>query len=446
MTTQAESLAAGPLRSLQAPCTRDRVDPVSRLAALPTSAGAGLPVLHTIPSAIAALRANKGRSILTALGIIIGVSAVIAMLALAESASAGMRAQLSGLGANVLTVSPGSSQTGGARAGAGSLNTLKAGDVDAIVQTVHGVTAASAVLAGNAQVIVGSQNWPTRVQAVMPAYQQIQDWPVAQGAFFTANDNTDSRNVAVIGQTVAANLFPKGSSPLGQLIRVRNVPFTVVGVLASKGGGFGGDQDDMIFIPLQTGQVRLFGATSINQIVVQAADEAQMNAVTAQLEQLLRQRHRLRSGQADDFSVFNNNDVIAKVQQVSQAMTVLLGSISTISLIVGGIGIMNIMLVSVTERTREIGIRLAIGAQPGDVLAQFLVESVALSIMGGTIGITIGSTVALTVSHFAGWPTPPLLNAILLSFGFAALIGVFFGIYPARKASRLDPIVALRYE
>ena len=330
-------------------------------------------VLQTIPSAIAALRANKGRSILTALGIIIGVAAVIAMLALAESASAGMRAQLGGLGANVLTVSPGSSQSGGARTGTGSVNTLRAGDVDAIVETVPGVAAASAVVAGGAQVIVSNQNWSTRVEAVMPAYQQIEDWHVAQGTFFTRQDNADSRNVAVIGQTVAKNLFSNGLSPLGQVIRVRNVPFTVIGVLASKGGGFGYDQDDVIFIPLQTGQVRLFGGTSINQIVIEVVDDAHMSAATQQLTQVLRQRHQLRPGQADDFSVFNNNDVIAKVQQVSQAMTVLLGSISTISLIVGGIGIMNIMLVSVTERTREIGVRLAIGAQPADVLAQFLV-------------------------------------------------------------------------
>src|SRR5215471_11755207 len=402
-------------------------------------------VLQTLPSAIAALRANKGRSILTALGIIIGVAAVIAMLALAESASAGMRAQLGGLGANVLTVSPGSTQSGGARTGTGSVNTLKAGDVDAIVETVPGVAAASAVVAGGAQVIVGNQNWSTRVEAVMPAYQQIEDWHV-QGAFFTRQDNADSRNVAVIGQTVAKNLFSNGLSPLRQVIRVRNVPFTVIGVLASKGGGFGYDQDDVLFIPLQTGQVRLFGGTSINQIVIEVADDAHMGAATQQLTQVLRQRHQLRPGQADDFSVFNNNDVIAKVQQVSQAMTVLLGSISTISLIVGGIGIMNIMLVSVTERTREIGVRLAIGAQPADVLAQFLVESVVLSLLGGLIGVAFGSTVALTVSHFAGWPAPPLFGAILLSFGFAAFIGVFFGIYPARKASLLDPIVALRYE
>ena len=406
----------------------------------------GSRLLQTIPSAISALRANKGRSILTALGIIIGVAAVIAMLTLAESASASMKAQLAGLGANVLTISPGSAQSSGARQAAGSVNSLKPGDVDAILQSVHGVTAGSAVVAGNAQVVFGNQNWPTRVMGVMPAYQQIEDWEVQSGAFFTSQDNTDSRNVAVVGHTVATNLFANGASPIGQVIRVRNVPFTVVGVLASKGSGYGADQDDVIFIPLQTGEVRLFGSSSINQIVLQVADGTQMNVAMQQLDQVLRLRHQLRPGDADDFSVFNNNDVIAKVQQVSQAMTVLLGSISAISLVVGGIGIMNIMLVSVTERTREIGIRLAIGAQPMDVMAQFLVEAVVLSVAGGAIGISIGCGLSTLVSMFAGWPAPPLLSAVLLSFCFSAAIGVFFGIYPARKASRLDPIVALRYE
>jgi putative ABC transport system permease protein len=358
----------------------------------------------------------------------------------------GMQAQLAGLGANVLTISPGSSHTTAARSGTGGVNTLKTSDAEAIMQSVSGVSAASAVVAGNAQVVAGSQNWATRVLAIAPSYQQIEDWQIARGAFYTASDDLASRNVAVIGQIVANNLFAKGASPVGQVVRVRNVPFTVVGVLAARGGSFGGDQDDVILIPLQTGQVRLFGASSINQIVLQLSDGQHMTATTSQIDQLLRQRHQLRPGDADDFSIFNNNDVIAKVQQVSQAMTVLLGSISTISLIVGGIGIMNIMLVSVTERTREIGIRLAIGARPLDVLAQFLVEAVVLSMMGGIIGATFGSTVALAVSHFAGWPTPSLLGAILLSFGFAAVIGIFFGIFPARRASRLDPIVALRYE
>ena len=403
-------------------------------------------LLQTVPSALTALRANKGRSLLTALGIIIGVAAVIAMLALAESASAGMRAQLAGLGANVLTVSPGSTQSSGARAGTGSVNTLKAADVDAILHAVPGISAASAVVAGNAQVIFESKNWPTRVMAVMPAYQHIEDWRIQQGIFFMSQDNLDSRNVVVLGHTVASNLFPTGTSPVGQVVRIRNVPFTVVGVLASRGGSFGGDQDDVIFVPLQTGQVRLFGSTTANQIVVEVADNSQMNTAVPRIQQTLRQRHLLQPSQADDFSIFNNNDVIAKVQQVSQMMTVLLGSISTISLVVGGIGIMNIMLVSVTERTREIGIRLAIGAQPMDVLAQFLVEAVVLSVLGGAIGIAFGSSAALLVSTFAGWPTPSLLGAIMLSFGFSAFIGVFFGIYPARKASRFDPIVALRYE
>jgi putative ABC transport system permease protein len=247
---------------------------------------------------------------------------------------------------------------------------------------------------------------------------------------------------------VAATPFPNGQSPVGQLIRIRNVPFTVVGVLASKGAsaGPGGDQDDTIMIPFQTGQVRLFGATSINQIVVQVADASNISNVSAQLTTLLRQQHKLQSGAADDFSIRNNADIISRVSSVSDTMTMLLGGVAAVSLVVGGIGIMNIMLVSVTERTREIGIRLAIGAQPRDVLSQFLVEAVVLSVLGGVIGIVIGSAVALLLPFIAGWTTVLPWNAIVLSFAVSAAIGMFFGIYPARKASQLDPIVALRYE
>jgi putative ABC transport system permease protein len=297
-------------------------------------------------------------------------------------------------------------------------------------------------------VIAGSQNWSTRIQAVAPAYLTIENWTIAQGASFTTQDNTNSNNVAVLGQTVVTNLFPSGTSPIGQVIRIRNVPFTVIGVLASKGSsaGPGGDQDDTVLIPFQTGQVRLFGATNINQIIVQVADSTQMDPVTTQLTTLLRQQHKLTNAQSDDFSIRNNNDIISRVSSVSSTLTLLLGGVAAVSLVVGGIGIMNIMLVSVTERTREIGIRLAIGAQPADVMGQFLVEAVVLSILGGVVGILLGSGVALLLPIVAGWTTVLPWNAIVLSFGVSAAIGVFFGIYPARKASQLDPIVALRYE
>ena len=416
------------------------------LAEVPPTGAAGFRLFQTIPSALAALRANKGRSILTTLGIIIGVAAVIAIVALGEGASASVSSQLAGLGTNLLTITPGSTRSGGAAGGAGSSVTLTSADADAIVQNVQGLNGASPVVSGNAQIVYANQNWSTRVQSVTPAYLTINDWKIASGSAFTDQDNTNAANVAVLGQTVVSSLFPNGQSPIGQLVRIRNVPFTVVGVLASKGSNGFQDQDDTIMIPFRTGQVRLFGSSSINQIVVQVADASNINSVNTEMESLLRTRHKLQSNQSDDFSIRNNADIISRVSSVSDTLTMLLGGVAAVSLVVGGIGIMNIMLVSVTERTREIGIRLAIGAQPRDVLSQFLVEAVVLSLLGGIIGIMIGSSVALALPVIAGWATVLPWNAIALSFGVSAAIGMFFGIYPARKASQLDPIVALRYE
>jgi putative ABC transport system permease protein len=326
------------------------------------------------------------------------------------------------------------------------VTTLKAADADAIASKIPGVSAISPVVGGGAQVIAGNQNWQTRVQSVRPDYFAIQDWSIEKGAFFTQLDDANAANVAVLGQTVYTNLFPNNQNPLGQLIRIRNVPFTVIGVLATKGAGFGGDQDDSILIPFRTGQVRLFGANNVNQIMLQVADANQVDVVTQQIAPILRQRHELQPPQNNDFTVRSNNDVISRVEGVSQTLTLLLASVAAVSLIVGGIGIMNIMLVSVTERTREIGIRLAIGAQPRDILSQFLVEAIVLSVLGGAIGILVGVAVAMLMPLIAGWTTAIPWNAIVLAFGVSALIGVFFGLYPAQKASRLDPIVALRYE
>jgi putative ABC transport system permease protein len=444
MTLEHERLAHTGVQETRGPASVD--DAFALLAEVPETGGNGLRLLQTVPSALAALRANKGRSILTTLGIIIGVAAVIAIVALGEGASASVNSQLAGLGTNLLTITPGSTRSGGAAAGAGSSVTLKAADADAIAQDMQGLSGVSPVVSGTAQIIYGNQNWSTRVQAVTPAYLSINDWTIAQGSAFTDQDNTNANNVAVLGQTVASNLFPNGQSPMGQLVRIRNVPFTVVGVLASKGSSGFGDQDDTIMIPFRTGQVRLFGANNINQIVVQVSDSSQISTVQSGMESLLRSRHQLQSSQADDFSIRNNADIISRVSSVSDTLTMLLGGVAAVSLVVGGIGIMNIMLVSVTERTREIGIRLAIGAQPRDVLFQFLVEAVVLSLLGGIIGIMIGSGVALALPLLAGWTTVLPWNAIALSFGVSAAIGMFFGIYPARKASQLDPIVALRYE
>ncbi|HEY1296823.1 MAG TPA: ABC transporter permease [Chloroflexota bacterium] len=411
----------------------------------PPCSGGGLRVLQAMPSALAALRANTARSVLTTLGIIIGVAAVIIIVSLGEGASASVTSQLQGLGTNLLIVMPGSAQSFGARAGAGSITTLRATDADAIAE-LQNVSAVSPVVAGNAQVIAGSQNWSTRVSAVSPAYPQLEDWRIASGAFFTDQDNASSSNVAVLGQTVATNLFPNGETPVGQLIRVRNAPFTVIGVLANKGSGLGGDQDDTVLIPFRTGQVRLFGATSISQIVVQVSDSTAMDQVQSSIEQLLRNRHRIQSGSVDDFNVRNNADIITRVSSVTGTLTLLLGGVAAVSLVVGGIGIMNIMLVSVTERTREIGIRLAIGAQRADILTQFIVEAVVLSALGGIIGIALGGGISLLLTVIAGWSTLLPWYAVVLAFGVSAAIGMFFGIYPARKASQLDPIDALRYE
>ncbi|HEY0583658.1 MAG TPA: ABC transporter permease [Chloroflexota bacterium] len=417
-------------------------DPFGLLAEAPDTSGASTRLLQTVPSALAALLANKGRSILTTLGIIIGVAAVIAIVALGEGASASVAAQLSGLGTNLLTIQPGSTRNNGAQSGAGTSVTLTAADATAIARDVPNLTGASPVVSGNNQLIAGANNWSTRVQGVLPSYLTIENWTIATGAAFTDQENTDSANVVLLGQTVVTSLFPSGQSPVGQVIRIRNVPFTVIGVLTAKGG----NSDDTALIPFQTGQVRLFGATSINQIVVQVSDASLMTTATNDITTLLRQRHRLTANQPSDFQITNNNDLITRVSSVSQTMTALLGGVAAVSLVVGGIGIMNIMLVSVTERTREIGIRLAIGARPRDVLSQFLVEAVVLSVLGGVIGILIGSAAALLLPIVAGWTTVLPWNAIVLAFGVSAAIGMFFGIYPARKASQLDPIVALRYE
>jgi putative ABC transport system permease protein len=406
----------------------------------------GLALWQTIPSAIEALRANKSRSILTALGIIIGVAAVIAIVSLGQGSTAQITSQMSSLGTNVLTVAPGSTSSSGIAGGAGTSSSLKENDGTAIATQIEGIRALSATVSGSAQIIAGGENWQTRVTAVEPEYQQINNWQVTQGAFFTEADNTAAKNVAVIGQTVASELFPNGESAVGQQIRVRNVPFTVVGVLASKGSGMGGDQDDTVLIPFKAGQIRLFGSTSISSILIQASSDNQMSTMSDEITTLLRTRHRIQTGDSDDFSIRNNSDLIKTMSSISSTLTYLLGGVAGVSLLVGGIGIMNIMLVSVTERTREIGIRLAIGARGSDILSQFLIEALVLALLGGIVGILLGAGIAFVVTRVLGWAFTVSAAAVAISFGFSALVGIGFGVYPARKASRLNPIEALRYQ
>ncbi|MFN8637551.1 MAG: ABC transporter permease [Chloroflexota bacterium] len=406
----------------------------------------GIGLWQAIPSALEALRANKSRSMLTALGIIIGVAAVIAIVSLGQGSTAQVTSQLSSLGTNVLTIMPGSTSSGGIAGGAGTSSSLKESDATAIASQVEGIQAISATVSGSAQIVAGSANWQTRVTAVEPAYQQINNWQVAQGAFFTEADNTAARNVAVIGNTVATELFPNGETAVGQQIRVRNVPFTVVGVLASKGSGMGGDQDDTVLIPFKAGQIRLFGSTSIGSILIQSESESQMTTMSDEITTLLRTRHRIETSDSDDFSIRNNADLIKTMSSITSTLTYLLGGVAGVSLLVGGIGIMNIMLVSVTERTREIGIRLAIGARGSDILSQFLIEALVLAMLGGGVGIVLGAGIAFVVTRFLGWALTVSASAVAVSFGFSALVGIGFGVYPARKASRLNPIEALRYQ
>jgi putative ABC transport system permease protein len=401
--------------------------------------------------AVRALRVNKLRSILTMLGIIMGVAAVIAMISVGSGAQARIAEQIQSLGANMLVVLSGSSTTGGVRLGAGSQLTITEEDAWAIKREVPLVEAAAPSMRGSAQVIWGNLNWSTQVQGVTPEFFDARDWPVAAGQAFAQDAVDGATKVALLGETVARNLFAD-SDPLGQVIRIRKVPFTVVGVLGKKGQTtWGQDQDDIILVPLSTAKRKLLGvsqanARSVGSISVKVREGEDMKDAETQTRELLRQRHRLQPYQDDDFNIRNLAEYAAAQEESSRVMTILLAAIASVSLLVGGIGIMNIMLVSVTERTREIGLRMAVGARGRDILMQFLVEAVTLSLIGGTIGVVLGLVTSYTIPYFAGWRTLVRPEAIVIAFGFAAAIGIFFGFYPARKAARLNPIEALRYE
>jgi putative ABC transport system permease protein len=392
---------------------------------------------------------NKMRSALTMLGIIIGVGAVIAMVAVGSGAKRRIADQIASMGSNLLIVLSGSSTSGGLRFGSGTVPTLTADDAKAILNEIPGVKYVAPTLGGGAQVVFGNQNWSTIINGTTPEVLEIRDWSLASGRSFTQQDIDGATKVCLLGKTVVDNLFG-GIDPVGQVIRIKNLPMTVIGVLATKGQSTQGqDQDDTIIVPLTTAQKKLFGMQfpgMVRLILVQATAPEVMKDVENQINDLLRQRHHIQPKQDNDFSVRNLTEIMSTAEQSANVMSLLLGAIASISLIVGGIGIMNIMLVSVTERTREIGIRIAVGAKGRDILLQFLIESMVLSLIGGTVGIGIGVAGTLILSSFTQWPTLFSVEAILLAFLFSGSVGVFFGFYPARKASMLNPIEALRYE
>jgi putative ABC transport system permease protein len=406
-------------------------------------------LLASLRIALRALVVNKMRSALTMLGIIIGVGAVIAMIAVGSGAQKRIAEQIASMGSNLIMIMSGSSTSGGMRFGAGTVPTLTADDAKAIQTEIPGVKYTAPSINGVAQVVYGNQNWSTITIGTTPEVLDIRDWPVAAGRPFTQQDVDGATKVCLLGKTVAENLFG-GIDPVGQIVRIKKVPFNVVGVLAAKGQStWGQDQDDIIFVPLSIAQKQLFGMQfpgMVRTIAIQARGPEVMTEVEEQITDLLRQRHRIQPNQENDFSVRNLTEVMSSAEQSAKVMSLLLGAIASISLIVGGIGIMNIMLVSVTERTREIGIRIAVGAKGKDILLQFLIESLVLSLIGGTLGIGIGMAGTLILSSFTQWPVLFSIKAILLSFVFSGSVGVFFGFYPARKASLLNPIEALHYE
>ncbi len=408
-------------------------------------------LIASVRIALRALRVNKLRSALTMLGIIIGVGAVIAMVAIGSGAANRISEQIASIGSNLIIVMPGSSTSGGLRMGQGSTLTLTEEDARTIALEVPGVQTAGGSMRGTAQVVFGNQNWSTVVQGTTVDYLEIRDWDLADGRFFTAEDIDGATKVAVLGQTVKENLFGDGDA-IDQIVRIKKVPFTVIGLLARKGqSSWGQDQDDVVIIPLSTAKKRVLGVSQANArnvgvIHVKVKSVELMQEVQDQLTALLRQRHRIQLDQENDFQVRNLAETFAAQEESSRTMTLLLGAIASVSLLVGGIGIMNIMLVSVTERTREIGLRMAVGARSRDILGQFLIEAVTLALIGGVLGILVGVGGSTLIAMLANWSTLITPGSIIVAFGSSALIGIFFGYFPAHKAAFLDPIEALRYE
>jgi putative ABC transport system permease protein len=401
---------------------------------------------ESVRIALTALFANKLRSILTMLGIIIGVGAVIAMVSVGMGVRQQVQTSIASLGSNMLIVSPGSSSSGGLRGAAGSNVKLKYDDSEAIKNKIKNIDYVSPTVSNSYQIVNGNQNWNSTVQGVTPDFMAIRSLTVGTGSFITMTDMNSRNRVAVIGTTVATNLFGT-SNPVGQNIRVDNAPYKVIGVIESKGqSSVGQDQDDVVIVPLTTAQERLMGITYVKSINIQVSDASKMDQVQSEIETLLRQRHQIVGDKEDDFTVRNLTSLMQTMTETTTMITLLLASIAAISLVVGGIGIMNIMMVSVTERTREIGIRKALGATFQNIMIQFLIESVVIGVIGGAIGILFGCLASMAIAKFGNFATVITAAPILLSFFFSVGIGLFFGIYPARKAALLDPIEALRYE
>jgi putative ABC transport system permease protein len=396
--------------------------------------------------ALRALRRNKMRSTLTAVGIIIGVASVVAMVAVGNGAQASITRQVSALGQNLLTVLAGARKSGGVSAGLGSASAITLADAEAIGREVPDVVAVSAEVSTTAQAIACGRNWSTSVVGESQDYLKIRDWKLAGGSMFSERDVRGAARVAVIGSKTASELFGP-LNPVGQSVRIKNIPFTIVGLLESKGAGMGGiDQDDRLVIPFTTAMKRITGERYLRSVNVEVAGADRMDIAQQQITSLLRQRHRLTPGREDDFNIFNQKEIADTVNSISTIITLLLGSVAGISLVVGGIGIMNIMLVSVTERTREIGIRMAVGAQAGDIRLQFLIEAVTLSLFGGLVGVVGGVGASKLIGMLANFTAIVTTGSVLLAFGVSCAIGIFFGLYPAHKAAALEPIDALRYE
>ncbi len=406
-------------------------------------------ITSTFKISFRALRVNKMRSGLTMLGIIIGVGAVITMVAIGTGASLRISQQIASVGSNLIVILPGSTTSGGIRMGSGSQQTLTKDDADAILKECPAVAQVAPIMNGVAQVVYGNMNWSTGVIGTTPSILEVRDWPLYSGRNFTGQDVRSATKVCLLGQTVVDNLFG-AADPVGQIVRIKKLPFTVVGVLERKGQSqHGQDQDDTIFIPVTTAQKKIFGTAfpgMVRTIMVKARSTEDLDAAERQITALLRQRHHIGPKADNDFSIRNLTQMMQVAEQSTRVMTLLLGAIASVSLLVGGIGIMNIMLVSVTERTREIGIRMAVGAKTWDIRLQFIIEALSLSLIGGFVGIAGGVITSKTISFFTGWSTVVSPLAVLMAFGFSGFVGIFFGFYPAYKASLLNPIEALHYE